>query len=254
MISMASSCHRPGVPRYPHALRLLRTLGALSTATALVLSGCGESRQFPSAVPPVASAPAGERRGGSVGTGTPTAPVRWNFDADPLGGLPAGAMALSGTWGVRAEPDAPSPPDALCQTGEAEYPALVLGESVSADVVLSTRFKPITGRTDQAAGLLFRIQDKDNYYILRANALEGNVNLYRYAGGRRSTLKEGAARVVAGQWQELRAEAVGNRFRGFFNGQLVVETTDGAYTAGRVGLWTKADSVTCFDDVEARLP
>jgi hypothetical protein len=184
--------------------------------------------------------------------GSRAQPLKWNFDADPVGQLPQGAVAFSGTWAVRAESGTPSPPNALCQTGSAEFPALALGDAVFADVVLSARFKPISGSQDQAGGLIFRIQDKDNYYILRANALEGNVNLYKYAGGRRSDLKGGSAKVVAGQWQELRVEVAGNRFHGFLDGQQVVEATDGSYTSGRVGLWTKADSVTCFDDVQAQ--
>src|SRR5439155_20148767 len=167
-------------------------------------------------------------------------------------GLPPAAVVFSGNWAIRAEDGAPSPPNALCQTASAEFPALSLGEAVLTDLVLSARFKPISGRSDQAAGLIFRVQDKDNYYILRANALEGNVNFYKYASGRRSDLKNGSAKVAAGQWQELRAEVVGNRLRGFLNGQAVVETTDDTYQAGKVGLWTKADSTTCFDDFEAR--
>jgi hypothetical protein len=83
---------------------------------------------------------------------------------------------------------------------------------------------------------------------LRANALEGNVNLYKYASGRRSLITEGSAEVRSGEWQELRVEVTGNHFRGFVNGNSVVEATDDAYSVGRVGLWTKADSVTCFDD------
>src|SRR5207247_11224795 len=100
----------------------------------------------------------------------------------------------------------------------------------------------------------FRVQDKNNYYILRANALENNVNLYKYAGGRRSGIKEASATVAKGTWQELRVEAVGNHLRGFLNGKLAVEATDDSYNSGGVGLWTKADSVTCFDDVEVSLP
>jgi hypothetical protein len=96
--------------------------------------------------------------------------------------------------------------------------------------------KPISGRVDQAAGIIFHMQDKDNYYILRANALEGNTNLYKYVGGRRSILKEGSAQVASGQWQELRLEANGNYLRGFLNGQLVVETSDDTFAAGKVGL------------------
>jgi hypothetical protein len=137
----------------------------------------------------------------------------------------------------------------LCQTGTAQFPAIVLSEAVCADVVVSVRFKPISGRIDQAAGIIFRVQDKDNYYILRANALEGNVNFYKYAGGKRRRITQAQAKVLAGAWQELRVEMTDNRMRGFLNSQLVAEATDDSYPAGRIGLWTKADSVTCFDDV-----
>jgi hypothetical protein len=158
----------------------------------------------------------------------------WNFDADAEGALPEGAEVLSqprfGGWAVRAEADAPSPPNALCQTGMAEFPSIALSSTVYTDLIISARFKPISGVVDQAAGLLYRIQDADNYYILRANALEGNVNFYKYASGRRSLMNEGRATVASGQWQELRVEAVGRQFRGFLNGDLVVEASDDDYT------------------------
>src|SRR2546425_13086179 len=173
-----------------------------------------------------------------------------SFDEETAGRPPEGSEVFSGEWVVRAEPDAPSKPNALCQTGRAEFPAIALTSTVYGDVSVTVRFKPISGGEDQAAGIIFRVQDKDNYYyILRANALEGNVNLYLYASGRRSGIKEGSAKVTAGQWQELRVEASGDRLRGFLGGQLVVEATDATYKAARVGLWTKADSVTCFDDM-----
>lgn len=178
--------------------------------------------------------------------------MMWSFDADAIGGLPDGAEVFSGEWAVRAEPDAPSPPNVVCQSGTAQFPALALGDAVYTDLAMAARFKPISGREDQAAGLIFRIQDKDNYYILRANALENNVNFYKYSAGRRSGLKESSVRVARGVWQELRVEASGQQLRGFLNGELVVETTDATYAAGRVGLWTKADSVTCFDDVSVQ--
>ncbi len=179
---------------------------------------------------------------------SPNQAMHLTFDTDAVGALPQGATVFSGTWVVRADADAPSPPNALCQTGSAEFPALSLGPTVSTDSVITVRFKPISGKSDQAAGIIFRVQDKDNYYILRANALENNINFYKYAGGTRSGIKDGSGKVVTGQWQELRAEVAGNHFRGFLNGQLVVEASDDIYQAGQVGLWTKADSVTCFDD------
>jgi hypothetical protein len=93
------------------------------------------------------------------------------------------------------------------------------------------------------------VQDGSNYYILRANALENNVNFYIYASGKRTSLKTASAKVASGAWQDLKVEVTGNRFRGYLNRVQVVEATDDAYKAGLVGLWTKADSVTCFDDV-----
>lgn len=173
----------------------------------------------------------------------------WTFDSDASGGAPADAEVFSGSWVVRPEADAPSKPNVLCQVGNSEFPAIALGPTVYGDLTVTLRFKLISGKIDQAAGIIFRVQGKDNYYILRANALEANVNLYKYAGGQRSGIKDGGAKVVAGQWHELRLEVSADRLRGFLNGQLVVEATDGTYKAGRVGLWTKADSVTCFDDV-----
>lgn len=180
--------------------------------------------------------------------------TQWTFDSDPVGGLPTGAKSFSGKWVVRAEADAPTPPNAFCQIETAQFPALTLGDAVYTDVIVAAQFKPISGNSDQAAGIIFRVQDQDNYYILRANALENNVNLYKYARGQRSDLKDGSAQVVSGRWQGLRAEVIGNHIRGFLNNQLVVEVNDDTYQAGRVGLWTKADSVTCFDDVQATIP
>jgi hypothetical protein len=171
-----------------------------------------------------------------------------NFDTESAG-EPARSEVFSGVWIVRAEADAPSRPNALCQTANTEFPAIVLDSAVYGDVTVTVRFKPISGNVDQAAGVIARVQDKDNYYIVRANVLETNVNLYKYAGGRRSGMKDGSVTVANGRWQELRLEVVGDTLRGFLDGRLVVEAKDATYKAGRIGLWTKADSVTCFDDL-----
>ncbi len=188
-------------------------------------------------------------------TAAPTLiPLQWTFDTDPVGGAPQEATVFSGNWSVRAESDTPSSPNALCQTETATFPAMTLSDAVYTDVSVSTRFKPISGSIDRAAGIIFHVQDENNYYILRANALEDNVDIRKYVNGRRSTLKTGSVEVLSGQWQELRVEVVGSRIQGFLNGQLVVETSDDTFTSGKVGLWTKADSVTCFDDVEVQAP
>ena len=179
---------------------------------------------------------------------------RWTFDTDPVGGPPQGATVFSGNWLVRAESDTPSVPNALCQTGRATFPAMTLSDAVYTDVLVSTRFKPISGSIDRAAGIIFHVQDENNYYIVRANALEDNVDIRKYVNGSRSTLKVRSVEVLSGQWQELRVEVLGSRIQGFLNDQLVVEISDDTFKSGKVGLWTKADSVTCFDDVEVRAP
>lgn len=114
---------------------------------------------------------------------------------------------------------------------------------------MTVRFKPIAGRTDQAAGVLLRIQDANNYYIVRANALESNVIIFKYVAGGRTEVRQGRAVTRSGVWQELRGEVEGTMLRGYLGGVLVVEATDTTFREGRAGLWTKADSVTCFDDV-----
>jgi hypothetical protein len=173
----------------------------------------------------------------------------WTFDKDRVGGLPAGATVFGGRWVVRAEAGAPSPPNALCQTGSAEFPALSLSEIVYTDATIEASFKPISGREDQAAGIIFRIRDKNNYYIVRANALEGNVNIYKYVRGRRFFIKGANVKVSSSTWQRLGVEATGSRIRASLNAFPVVEAADETFKAGKIGLWTKADSVTCFDDV-----
>jgi hypothetical protein len=175
--------------------------------------------------------------------------MEWTFDMGPNGGIPPGAEVFSGEWVIRPEPNAPTSPNVLCQLATAPFPALCLGDRVYADVEVLTHFKLLSGREDQAAGIIFRVQNRDNYYILRANALENNVMCFLYASGKRSILQRSPATVPTGQWQELKVEVVGNRFRGFLDGKPVIEVADDSYKAGKVGLWTKADSVTCFDNV-----
>lgn len=138
------------------------------------------------------------------------------------------------------------------------FPVAVLDNLAPADVDLSVRFKPISGRVDQAGGLVWRFQDENNYYIVRANALENNVVLYKVQNGKRTDLPlkgEGrtygkSAKVPSGQWSTLRVAATGPRFEVYFNGSKLYEVEDTTFTqGGKVGVWTKADSVTCFDDL-----
>ncbi|MDQ2911936.1 MAG: hypothetical protein M3T56_01620 [Chloroflexota bacterium] len=210
-------------------------LAASLLAGAIALSGCAQSAN------PTASTPL---------TSSEQFPATtWNFDHDTPGSIPTGAGIFSGQWTVRAEPGALSAPNALCQTASTEFPALQLTAEGHRDMRVTAQVKPISGREDQAAGVLLRVQDAKNYYIVRANALEGSVVIFKYVNGSRSELKSGSAAVTAGAWQELRGEVSGTTIRGFVGARLVVEATDATFKQGGAGLWTKADSVTCFDDV-----
>jgi hypothetical protein len=172
-------------------------------------------------------------------------------------GLTANAGA-PGKWVIQAE----GPNKYLVQTDpdstRSRFPVAVLSEVSAADVDLSVRARPVSGRVDQAAGLVWRYRDQDNYYVARANALEDNVVLYKVENGKRIDLPvkgEGRtygkkADVPAGQWSTLRVVAAGPSFEVHFNGNKLYEVEDGTFTqGGKVGVWTKADSVTQFDDL-----
>jgi hypothetical protein len=138
------------------------------------------------------------------------------------------------------------------------FPLAIADDGSFRDLDLSVRFKTISGNEDQAAGLVWRLKDANNYYIVRANALENNVVLYKVENGKRTDLPlKGEGRtygkktnVPKAQWSELRVVAAGNLFEVFLNGNKLYEVEDNTFAeAGKVGLWTKADSVTYFDDL-----
>jgi hypothetical protein len=176
------------------------------------------------------------------------------FDGDRAGAAPTGWICGStggGTprWTVEADPTAPSPANVLKQSGSGPFPWCVKQGTAIADGAVEVKFKPLTGREDQAGGMVWRWKDGDNYYVARANALENNVSLYYTEGGRRRTIKYVDAPVPGNAWHTLRAEFKGNRIRVVLDGKAYIELDDSHIAgAGAVGVWTKADSVTAFDD------
>jgi hypothetical protein len=201
-----------------------------------------------------------------VVTGVPVMAQDVNFDADTVGSPPKGWMlTMTGKgapkWTVERDETAPSKGLVLKQSGKATYPlALKEGTSVK-DGFVEARFKPISGSEDRAGGLVWRAKDANNYYVVRANALEDNVVLYKTVNGARSSLdivgQTGGygvkIAVPANQWHTLRVEFAGPRFKVSFNGQPLFEVEDSTFAgAGMVGLWTKADSVTAFSVLSYR--
>ena len=176
------------------------------------------------------------------------------FDRDPAGALPAGWVCGSTgggapRWSVEADAGAPSPPNVLKQSGKGAFPWCVKQGTALADGVVEVKFKPLTGREDQAGGVVWRWKDGDNYYVARANALENNVSLYYTERGSRRTIKYVDAPVPGNAWHTLRVEFNGTRIRVLLDGKAYIELEDSHIAGpGAVGVWTKADSVTVFDD------
>jgi hypothetical protein len=187
----------------------------------------------------------------------------WTFDADKAGEAPAGfafgrtGVGREGKWVVRAEASAPSAPNVLAQTDadttDDRFPVAFATEPVLKDGELAVRCKPISGKVDQACGLVFRLRDANNYYLTRANALEDNVRLYYVKDGHRQQIATYSGKVTSGVWHELRAVAHGDHFEVYWDGKKVLEQEDKTFpNAGKVGVWTKADTVTYFDDLRVR--
>jgi hypothetical protein len=253
---------------------------AVLAALGALLGGCrteppsapgASTSGSPEAAPPTATASAAARLEGSapVGTGVVAAPGAatgaartWTFDADRPNASPAGfslartGSGRPGSWIVRADPEAPSMPNVLAQLDtdgtDDRFAVAVVDEPSLRDVKLSVRCKPVSGSVDQACGLVFRYRDHDNYYLTRANALENNVRLYYVKDGHRRQFEGWNGTVTGKAWHDLRVEARGDRFEVYWDGKKVIEGKDRTFSdAGKVGVWTKADSVTYFDDLSA---
>ena len=177
-----------------------------------------------------------------------------NFDQESPGALPAGwQQGVTGRgnpqWAVRPDASAPSKPNVLQQSGSGTFPWCVMPKTSVEDGFVEVRFKPISGRDDQAGGVVWRWKNGDNYYVARANALEDNVSLYHTTNGRRITIKYVDAPVAKNTWHTLRVEFSGKRIKVVLDGKSYLDVEDTHIAgAGAVGLWTKADSVSAFDD------
>jgi len=181
----------------------------------------------------------------------------WSFESDDVGKPPAGfefattAKTPAGAWTVRKDGDN----KALAQTDTNKADrrfamALVKGSSFK-DLRLSVRAKPVSGEVDQAAGLVWRCKDEDNYYLVRSNVLESNVRLYRVVNGNRTQFAgKDEVKLKAGEWQTLRVEHKGTAIKVSLGDEKLFEADDKTFPdAGKIGVWTKADSVTLFDDL-----
>ena len=191
-----------------------------------------------------------------------------SFESNRIGAVPEGwTSTLTGSgdpkWTIESDETAPSKSNVLKQSGRATYPLILKDDTSIKDGFVEMKFKAIAGSQDRAAGLVWRAKDANNYYVVRANALEDNVVLYKTVNGVRSPLdivgRKGGygtdVKVPANTWHSLRVDFKASRFTVSFNGKQLFEVEDSTFTgAGKVGLWTKADAQTYFDNLVVAAP
>src|SRR6266404_1111395 len=171
-----------------------------------------------------------------------------DFDSQGI----ASWTTVDGQWVVEEMEGAPSGRKVLMQRAtKNDFNVIVAPGLPYGDVEVSMKFKPIAGREDASGGIVFRFTD-GKYYVVRANALEDNLRLYSYDGGRRQLATASVKAPALGQWHTVRLVAVGDHMQAWLDEKLYLDHRDSRFKLGRVGLWTKADSITAFDDLVIR--
>jgi hypothetical protein len=183
----------------------------------------------------------------------------YNFDNDAVDKSPAGFTSYAtgggpaGKWLVKEVSDSPGGKHVLEQTDadrtNTRFPVLIADMGEYTDLDVSVKGKALSGKKDRGIGLVFRFRDPKSYYVVRANALENNFRLYRMVNGRRLQFAGANVNIPSGKWHTLRVVAKGDHITCYFNGKALIDAHDKTYTTGKVGLWTKADSVIEFADL-----
>jgi hypothetical protein len=171
------------------------------------------------------------------------------FDFDSKGS--EGWTTVAGQWAVEEMAGAPSGTKVLVQRATKNDFNVIVAPTAYGDVDVTMKFKPISGREDASGGIVFRFTD-GKYYVVRANALENNFRLYYYDRGRRQLASATVKPPAFGQWHTARVVAIGDQIQAWLNGMRYLDHRDSRFKSGAVGLWTKADSITAFDDLVIR--
>lgn len=200
--------------------------------------------------------------------GATTAPAekngrRWDFDKDAVGKLPPGWIIKQNnptkelaTWAVEPDPKAPSKPNVFSlktENGDATFNLAIIEKTSYKDLDLSVKIRGNAGKEDQGGGLIWRCKDENNYYICRINPLENNYRVYKVVDGKRKMLKSTEAVTPTAQWVTLRVTMRGGEILCYLDGKKMLEAADDTFKdAGMIGLWTKADASSSFDDLTVR--
>lgn len=180
----------------------------------------------------------------------PSSSPEQKFDFE-TGGI-EGWTVVQGQWAVEDMPGPSKGRKALLQRATRnEYNVIVAPAGPFIDLDVSVQFDPLSGKEDASGGIVFRFTD-GKYYVVRANALEGNFRLYSYDRGRHQLASATVKPPALGQWHTLRVTAIGDHIQGWLDGSLLLDHHDARFKSGRAGLWTKADSITAFHDFTVR--
>jgi glycosyl hydrolase family 59 (putative galactocerebrosidase) len=212
---------------------ILLVLGVVIVATAIVFCGSDGFSQSAATVIPIAKMDVGAR------------PVDFQFARTGQGS--------ESQWTVVTDPTSFSG-RVIEQTStdrtDYRFPLAIFNSIVAKNVDVSISFKSVAGRVDQAGGIAVRVLDADNYYVVRANALEDNVRFYRVVKGRREQIHGANTKITGNEWHTLGLKAEGDRFTIKFDGKTLFTSSDKTFaSAGKIALWTKADSITRFDQI-----
>jgi hypothetical protein len=186
----------------------------------------------------------------------------WNFNNDEIDKIPNGfsnqitGKGGLGKWVVLKDDTAPSRPYILAQTSQEylgyHFNMAINEKDIFDDLELIVKFKGVEGREDQGGGPVWRYQDANNYYIARANPLENNFRVYKVVDGNRLQMNSARLKVTTNEWHTIKIIARNDHIQCYYDGRPYLEVTDDTFQKGKIGLWTKADAVTYFDDLEVR--
>ncbi len=190
---------------------------------------------------------------------------RWIFEATTIGALPKNwttvkmGEGMGNVWKILEDPSAPKGPKVLAQTSVAGpsrmFNLCVADQTKFTDVDLNVAMKAVEGKIDQGGGLMWRYKDANNYYIARMNPLEENFRVYKVVDGTRKQLGTADVEAPAGKWHTIRIVHKGDHIQCYLNGKAHLDVKDDTFKeAGKIGLWTKADAVTSFDDLSVSAP
>lgn len=240
------------------------TLGIWTVAVFVGCKNEGASNALPPQTPTSAAAvtsishpPAASPTPSTAAPATPrsASTITRDFENDAIDAPPTGfsfgrtGQGKPGRWVVHTDGAAKVLAQVDADDTDYRFAVAVLNEPVLRDVRVRVRCKQVSGKVDQACGVVFRYQDENNFFITRANALENNVRLYFVKDGSRKQIASWSGTVKSGAWHDYQVEARGDHIEVTWDGAKILDQHDGTFAGpGRAGLWTKADSVTYFDD------